>query len=52
MRTLNRPTALLTHWCDDCDGPAAVTYCAMNDERTCKACHAWIECPCEEGDYA
>jgi len=42
----------LAYWCEDCDGPCAMTYCEMVGERTCVACHEWLECPCEEGDYA
>lgn len=51
MATLSlAPRPSYTMWCEVCDGPAVAVYCSMLDERECAACHAWIECPCEDED--
>jgi hypothetical protein len=50
MTTITKLPAL-TSWCEECDGPCAIIICNMADERTCAACHEWLECPCQDEDY-
>jgi hypothetical protein len=44
-------SATNTVWCEECDEVCAVVICSAIDERTCSACHKWVECPCQDEDY-
>jgi hypothetical protein len=44
-------TKTSTVWCEECDTESAALICSAIDERTCAACHEWVECPCQDEDY-
>lgn len=45
--TITRTRPMFDMWCDLCDGPAIAVMCDMTGENDCEACHAYIECPCQ-----